>query len=52
MFVACVVANEVKAQLSTDWVLFESFVTSYDKEYVNDSAEIAMRFGIFQVLLL
>ena len=49
VFVACVVANAVTAQISADWVQFESFLKRYDKKYVDDSAEITKRFAIFKV---
>ena len=49
VLVACFVTKAANAQLSADWVQFESFVKLYDKKYVNDSTESTRRFGIFQV---
>lgn len=45
----CVVTKAANAQLSADWVQYESFLKLYDKKYVNDSTESTRRFEIFQV---
>ncbi|KAL5460170.1 hypothetical protein EMCRGX_G033598 [Ephydatia muelleri] len=44
----CVVTKAANAQLSADWVQYESFLKLYDKKYVNDSTESTRRFEIFQ----